>query len=190
MCYSWTTYLVIQCRCTYTDYTSTILFILSAAKVISFSQLCRLLSPAAKEASVLKCVQQYAVLVQGCWVVKRWESSTGYKCSLGKLNQPKAVIKPTHELTKLHHYNCNSNNVSEWFCLVTLLTVPFKLRVVEKFTWMEPEVAHRNSILFVSSCSILRLKSLSQNWIVPVMCSVATSFAIFSVHELKFYWKP
>ena len=47
------------------------LVILSAAKVISFSQLCRLLSPAAKEASVLKCVQQYAVLVQGCWVVKR-----------------------------------------------------------------------------------------------------------------------
>ncbi|KAJ7361996.1 DNA-directed RNA polymerase III subunit RPC5 [Desmophyllum pertusum] len=40
------------------------------AKVISFSQLCRLLSPATKEASVLKCVQQYAVLVQGCWVVK------------------------------------------------------------------------------------------------------------------------
>ncbi|XP_020608714.1 DNA-directed RNA polymerase III subunit RPC5-like [Orbicella faveolata] len=40
------------------------------AKVISFSQLCRLLSPGAKEASVLKCVQQYAVLVQGCWVVK------------------------------------------------------------------------------------------------------------------------
>ncbi|KAM7448595.1 DNA-directed RNA polymerase III subunit RPC5 [Porites harrisoni] len=46
------------------------------AKVISFSQLCRLLSPArtlsqaAKEVVVLKCVQQYAVLVQGCWVVK------------------------------------------------------------------------------------------------------------------------
>lgn len=40
------------------------------AKVISFSQLCRLLSPAAKEASILKCLQQYAVLVQGCWVVK------------------------------------------------------------------------------------------------------------------------
>lgn len=40
------------------------------AKVISFSQLCRLLSPVAKEATVLKCIQQYAVLVQGCWVVK------------------------------------------------------------------------------------------------------------------------
>ncbi|KAK2564331.1 DNA-directed RNA polymerase III subunit RPC5 [Acropora cervicornis] len=40
------------------------------AKVINFSQLCRLLSPATKEATVLKCVQQYAVLVQGCWVVK------------------------------------------------------------------------------------------------------------------------
>ncbi|XP_068672211.1 DNA-directed RNA polymerase III subunit RPC5-like isoform X1 [Montipora foliosa] len=40
------------------------------AKVISFSQLCRLLSPPTKEATVLKCVQQYAVLVQGCWVVK------------------------------------------------------------------------------------------------------------------------
>ncbi|XP_066026636.1 DNA-directed RNA polymerase III subunit RPC5-like isoform X2 [Pocillopora verrucosa] len=44
--------------------------LLIKAKVISFSQLCRLLSPAAKEASVLKCLQQYAVLVQGCWVVK------------------------------------------------------------------------------------------------------------------------
>lgn len=61
-----------MCSCSIDqDYASTILFILSAAKVISFSQLCRLLSPAAKEASVLKCIQQYAVLVQGCWVVKR-----------------------------------------------------------------------------------------------------------------------
>ena len=42
------------------------------AKVMSFGQLCSLMSPAAKEGVVLKCVQQVADLVQGCWVVKRY----------------------------------------------------------------------------------------------------------------------
>lgn len=44
---------------------------LLTAKVMSFSQLCTLLSPVSKEAAVLKCVQQFGVLVQGCWLVKR-----------------------------------------------------------------------------------------------------------------------
>ena len=61
----------------YIDWLIGVWILHSVAKVISFSQLCRLLSPArtlsqaAKEVVVLKCVQQYAVLVQGSWVVKR-----------------------------------------------------------------------------------------------------------------------
>lgn len=47
-----------------------ILFACVAAKLISFSQLCTLLSQPTKEPSILRCVQQYAVMVQGCWVVK------------------------------------------------------------------------------------------------------------------------
>ncbi|KAK3725000.1 hypothetical protein QZH41_017477, partial [Actinostola sp. cb2023] len=44
--------------------------LLRNAKVMSFSQLCALLSPIGKDAGILKCVQQFGVLVQGCWVVK------------------------------------------------------------------------------------------------------------------------
>ncbi|XP_048575681.1 DNA-directed RNA polymerase III subunit RPC5-like isoform X2 [Nematostella vectensis] len=40
------------------------------AKLMSFSQLCTLLAPMAKEAVILKHLQQFAVLVQGSWVVK------------------------------------------------------------------------------------------------------------------------
>lgn len=66
-------------------YPSCLFVFFSAAKVINFSQLCRLLSPATKEATVLKCVQQYAVVVQGCWVVKRYEpSATSYRDTMLK----------------------------------------------------------------------------------------------------------
>ncbi|CAB4028136.1 DNA-directed RNA polymerase III subunit RPC5 [Paramuricea clavata] len=40
------------------------------AKLMSFSEICSVLHPPANEQTVLKCIQQHAVLVQGSWVVK------------------------------------------------------------------------------------------------------------------------
>ena len=47
------------------------IFFFSSAKLMSFPEICGLLYPPANELAVLKCVQQHAVLVQGCWIVKR-----------------------------------------------------------------------------------------------------------------------
>ena len=41
---------------------------------MQFSQLCALLGGGLDEQVVLKGVAQYALLVQGCWVVKRLEN--------------------------------------------------------------------------------------------------------------------
>lgn len=46
-------------------------FIYCIAKLMSFSEIQNALHPPANEQTLLKCVQQHAVLVQGSWVVKR-----------------------------------------------------------------------------------------------------------------------
>ena len=45
--------------------------LVSAVKVIKFSQLISYLSPGTDHQAVLRCLQMMAVLVQGCWVLKR-----------------------------------------------------------------------------------------------------------------------
>ncbi|XP_070581554.1 DNA-directed RNA polymerase III subunit RPC5-like [Ptychodera flava] len=44
--------------------------LLTSAKVLRFSQLLTLVSPVTDQTAVLRALQQVAVLVQGCWVVK------------------------------------------------------------------------------------------------------------------------
>ena len=46
-------------------------FIHYIAKLMSFSEIRNALHPPPNEQTLLKCVQQHAVLVQGSWVVKR-----------------------------------------------------------------------------------------------------------------------